>query len=361
MLIVVAILSYLLIKIYKSVALKYNIIDNPNRRSSHQNPTIRGAGIIFPLVFIFLLFSEQSTTTTYFHDNWYFIIALILSSAISFIDDIYPQSIIIRSLIYLISLYLILHSTQIHNIFNSFSSDIEYYFAFIIILIFLFGILNSYNFMDGINGLLASNVIINISSLAFAYTQNFNLSESIYVQFLPTILIFSFYNFRKNAHFFAGDIGSISIAIILILSIFQLISMTGNYYYLLFFATFIIDSWTTILFRLMRKEPLHKPHKSHLYQYLFNDLNLPFWKVSIIFSVPQILINLFVILGYGTISILLTAITICIYLIYRIKKQGNDKLFYCYDAELFPKNQTKSNKVSLENSAAAPILDGKIQ
>lgn len=360
MIFVISIFSYLLIKIYKSVALKYNIIDNPNRRSSHQIPTIRGAGIIFPIVFTLLVLIEQYTTT-YFHDNWYFIIALILSSAISFIDDIHPQSIIIRSLIYLISLFLILHSANIHDILTTFKTDFEYYSAFIVLLIFLFGILNSYNFMDGINGLLASHVIINVSSLAYAYYHNFELDASIYYLFLPTLLIFSFYNFRKRAHFFAGDIGSISIAIILIFGIFQLISVTGNYYYLLFFATFLIDSWATIFFRLIRKEPLHKPHKSHLYQYLHNNRNFPFWKIAIVFSIPQIPINLFVILGYGKISILISAITLCIYLIYRINKQGAYKLFYCYDPDLFPKNNKESNQVSLDNSCTEPILDGKIQ
>ncbi len=357
---IVLILSYLLIKLYKSVALNYNIIDNPNRRSSHQIPTIRGAGIIFPIMFIFLLLNEYSATTSYFQYNLFLIVALILSSTISFIDDIYPQSIIIRSVIYLISLFLIIYSINLQEVFTTFDTTFGYFSAYILFIIFLFGILNSYNFMDGINGILTSNSIINVSSLAISYHIYSSSHDTIFYYFLPTLIVFGYYNFRKKAHFFAGDIGSISIAIILIIGVFQIISITHNYHYFLFFTTFIIDSWTTIIFRLIRQEPLHKPHKSHLYQYLFNDLNFPFWKVSIIYGIPQILINLFVILDQGTISIILSILTLFFYLSYRIRKQGTNKLLNCYDPELFPKKHKSSPEITFENNEAGSILKGEI-
>jgi UDP-N-acetylmuramyl pentapeptide phosphotransferase/UDP-N-acetylglucosamine-1-phosphate transferase len=348
----VFVLSFLLISVYKKIALKFNIVDIPNRRSSHIQPTIRGAGIIFPIIYILLLCNNLLTfnSSTEFIDCINLIVALLISSSISFIDDIYPQSIIIRSILYLVSLTLIFLNTSLFALFTiNENTWVNYVFLAIAVLL-SFGIMNTYNFMDGINGILVSNSIITVSSIFLAFYLNSSLIANFYLAFIPVLLVFAYFNFRKRALLFAGDIGSISISLILIIAIFKLIQLTHNFSYLLFFSTFVIDSWLTILFRLIRREPLHKPHRSHLYQFLYNEKQLPFWKIAVIIAIPQITINYMVILRFSTTIIMTTlSILIVFYILIRLYFQGFEKLFKCYDSDLFPRNSSPKKEKVVEN------------
>jgi UDP-N-acetylmuramyl pentapeptide phosphotransferase/UDP-N-acetylglucosamine-1-phosphate transferase len=348
----VFVLSFLLISVYKKIALRFNIVDIPNRRSSHVQPTIRGAGIIFPIIYILILCYNlwiPKSTIEYIDVN-YIIVALFISSSISFIDDIYPQSIIIRSILYLISLTLIFLNTSLFELFTINENSIYHYLFLAIAVLFSFGMMNTYNFMDGINGILVSNSIITVSSIFIAFYLNSSQFANLYLVFIPVLFVFGYFNFRKRALFFAGDIGSISISLILIIAIFKLIQITHNFSYLLFFSTFVIDSWFTILFRLIRREPLHKPHRSHLYQFLYNEKQLSFWKIAVIFAIPQIIINYLVILNFSFTLITITlSIFILLYILTRLYFQGFEKLFTCYDSDLFPRSSSPKKDKIVDN------------
>lgn len=130
------------------IANRYNIIDNPNSRSSRNYITVRGGGIIFPLACLAVLpFSSFINVLS-------FCVDLTLISAISFIDDIGNLNIILR---------LAVQSLAVVVAILSLGKNLEWY-QLAIIFIVLIGAINAYNFMDGINGITALYSIVTMGS-----------------------------------------------------------------------------------------------------------------------------------------------------------------------------------------------------
>jgi len=124
---------------YFHLATHFNILDKPNHRSSHSYTTIRGGGILFPIaVLLYCPFFNFST------NNLYFVFGLLAISLISFWDDVKPVSNSIRLLIHVLSTTIL---------FNSFSFLSYPLWLTLLGYIVVIGIINAYNFMDGINGI----------------------------------------------------------------------------------------------------------------------------------------------------------------------------------------------------------------
>lgn len=272
---VISIVLFVLINLYFRIADRFNIIDKPNQRSSHTNITIRGGGVIFPVGYLIYLFIAQDVPA-------YFTIGLFAISIVSFLDDVYTLSNKIRLPIHFASMGLLFYETGM--------------FDYPIIMIFLFfivavGIINAYNFMDGINGI---NGLYSLAVLGSIYWANQYLSvidSNALLTLGVAILIFGIYNFRKKAKCFAGDVGSVSMAFIVIYFIIKLILATGDFSYVLFLLVYGVDSIFTIIQRLMRKENIFKAHRTHLYQYLCNELKMPHLLVSFIYATVQLFIS----------------------------------------------------------------------
>lgn len=292
---------------YFRIADKFNIIDKPNQRSSHTRITIRGGGIIFYLgALIYFL-------TNNLHYPW-FIIGLTLITTISFIDDIRPISQKNR---------LIFHFLGMGFMFYQWSMlDITWHWWFILIgLVLCTGIINAYNFMDGINGITGGYSLIILLSLAYInqYVTAFTDSRLIIVLIIA-LLVFNFFNFRKKAKCFAGDVGSVSIAFILLFLIGQLILITNDFSYIVLLAVYGVDSVLTIIHRLMLHENIGLPHRKHLYQIMANELKIPHVVVSSIYMVIQgiIIAGFFYVHPYGYGYWYLAAILVLLSLIYVI-------------------------------------------
>ena len=269
----------LLILFYFRLAVQFKIIDRPNQRSSHSRFTIRGGGIIFPIALILqALFSRFEYPL--------FTSGLLLISSVSFYDDLRPLSNKIRLLIHLIAVSLLFMQ-----------SDLLAYPVWIIILVYILviGTINAYNFMDGINGITGAYSLITILSLSFI-NENHNSFVSIEWLIITAIslLVFNFFNFRKKAKCFAGDVGSVSMAFIIIFFLLQLILKTGDLKYIGFLLVYGIDSISTILFRLIRKENIFEAHRTHFYQYLTNVKSLPHLVVSALYMIVQLIVNLLI-------------------------------------------------------------------
>jgi len=265
--------------IYNKLALLFNIVDIPNNRSSHGKVTIRGGGIIFPLsLFYWFLYSG-------FPLPWFFL-GLLLISIISFWDDISNISPKFRLIAQLISLLILFLQVGFYQL---------PWWYLIFILIISTGVINAFNFMDGINGITSSYSLSVLVGLWFVnnYSIQFIDNEFIYCVIIA-LIIFSFFNFRKRAICFAGDIGSISIAYVVIFLISKLIFSTGNFIYLLFVSVYGIDTIYTIIYRILNKEDIFTAHRKHLYQLLVNELNISHLKVATIYSLIQLIICLFV-------------------------------------------------------------------
>jgi len=170
--------------------------------------------------------------------------------------------------------------------------------AWIIIPVYILviGTINAYNFMDGINGITGAYSLITILSLYFINESqiSFTLSEWLIVAAL-SLLVFNFFNFRKKAKCFAGDVGSVSMAFIIIFFLLLLILKTGDIKYIGLLLVYGLDSISTILFRLIRRENIFEAHRSHFYQYLANVKGLPHLWVSALYMVVQLLVNVLII------------------------------------------------------------------
>lgn len=271
----------ILFHLYTRLALLYNIVDIPNNRSSHSQVTIRGGGIIFSIS-ILLWFINSG-----FQYPW-FLAGLILISTVSFLDDLFTISFQNRLIVHFLSLSLLCIQLELFHL---------QWWVWIPALLVLTGIINAYNFMDGINGITGGyslSVLLGIwivNNFQVKYIDN----ELIYYLTIA-LVIFNYFNFRKKARCFAGDVGSISIAFIIVFLLTKLIVQSGNFLYLLFLTVYGVDAIYTIIFRLIHKENIFEPHRKHLYQLLANENKISHTKISLIYSVTQIFISLIIIL-----------------------------------------------------------------
>jgi len=193
----------------------------------------------------------------------HFILGLIAIAFISFMDDIRPVSNKLRILIHLGAVSLMFFQLGLFNL--------PFYWI-ILALIFVIGSINAINFMDGINGITGSYALITLCSLLYinVFITSFTIS-SFLITSIISLLVFNFFNFRKKAKCFAGDVGSMSIAFIMLFFILQLILKSENFNYLLLILLYGLDAVSTIFFRLWRKENIFDAHRSHFYQYLANE------------------------------------------------------------------------------------------
>lgn len=305
--------------VYFKIADRFNIIDKPNHRSSHTSITIRGGGVIFPLaVFAYALFNS-------FQDA-YFIVGLLAISTVSFLDDVLTLNNKVRLGVHLSSVLLLFFQ------WNLFS--LSWYWV-IIALVFVIATINAYNFMDGINGITGGYSLLTISTLYYInqYVVNFTSNELLLVVGLA-LFVFNFFNFRKKAKCFAGDVGSVSIAFIIVFLIGQLILKTHNVSYIFLLLIYGTDTAFTVLFRKIRGENIFEAHRSHFYQHLSNQRKYSHLFVSVLYIVAQLLINVLLIsLTNETMiyTLLLFFAFIMIYLSLRFKLEGKKRLLLSYD------------------------------
>lgn len=269
----------IVILVYFRLAVQYHIIDQPNHRSSHKRRTIRGGGILFPIAFLIQFFISGFAFPL-------FIQGLLLISLISFYDDIQPLSSKIR---------LLGHLTAVSLLFTQAGLMGYPLWLLGICYILVIGTINAYNFMDGINGITGSYSLLTIVSLYLLnkYVSPFILSEWLFVSMMA-LLVFNFFNFRQRAKCFAGDVGSVSIAFIIIFFLLLLILKTEEFKYIGLLLFYGLDAVTTIVFRLIRRENIFEAHRGHFYQYLVNVKNWPHLQVSALYLFAQMLVNVLI-------------------------------------------------------------------
>ena len=268
----ILVLLFLVELFYFHIADKYNIIDKPNERSSHTRITLRGGGIIFYLGALAYFLTNQ------FEYPW-FMLALTLVTVISFVDDIRSISQGLR---------LVFHFTAMGLMFYQWELFTLPWWTVVVALIACTGIINAYNFMDGINGITGGYSLVVLGALAFInhWVVSFVEPGLIYTM-LCAVLVFNFFNFRKRAKCFAGDVGSVSIAFIILFLIGKLIIDTEDFSWIVLLAVYGADSVLTIVHRLMLHENIGLPHRKHLYQIMANELKIPHVAVSLTYMVVQ--------------------------------------------------------------------------
>lgn len=265
--------------IYFRIADYFNIIDHPNERSSHTAVTLRGGGVIFPIsILAYAIISG--------FEYPYFYTGLLIISIVSFLDDISSIPPKFR---------LIIHVTAVTLLFID-SQFIGIHIVFVFIgYIVIIGIINAYNFMDGINGITGLYSLIFLCTLYWINYLELFVESKFLIFAIISVLIFLYFNFRMRARCFSGDVGSITIAYILIFSLSLLTVKTGEYIYILLLAVYGVDTVLTILGRLTRKENIFEAHRLHLYQILANEGKINQLLISATYAAVQLLINVLLI------------------------------------------------------------------
>jgi UDP-N-acetylmuramyl pentapeptide phosphotransferase/UDP-N-acetylglucosamine-1-phosphate transferase len=261
---------------YFKIADKYNIIDKPNSRSSHSSITLRGGGIIFPIAI--------SIACLLGYISWPVTLGVVVVAVVSFIDDIKPLPQLPRFVSHVLAVGLVFY--ELHLFY-------EPLWLLPVVFVLLIGWVNAFNFMDGINGITVLYALTAIASFSFLSINEASLPLLITMGL--SCLAFGIFNVRKKAKTFAGDVGSISMALFLGYFMIKTIIDSGQLGYILFFSVYGIDAIITIISRLLRKENIFQPHRSHLYQYLANEVGYSHILVAFIYAGFQLVINALVV------------------------------------------------------------------
>ncbi|WP_394775104.1 glycosyltransferase family 4 protein [Flavobacterium sp.] len=294
---IVGILLMIMMLLYFKVADRFNIVDKPNERSSHTEVTLRGGGIIF--WFAALLYFVQ-----HIESNYFFFTGITLVSLVSFWDDIQSLSNKIRISIHFLSISLIFYDLGVFNLMPLYGVVLAYILAI--------GLINAYNFMDGINGITGLYTLVVMGSLLYVNKNMQFFIDAVFIKYaMIASLVFLFFNYRKKAKCFAGDIGSIAIAFWVIYLVLKLILITNSVVWLLFLAVYGVDAICTIIHRLYLKQNIFQAHRLHLYQVLSNEYKIQHRLVAVYYAIVQIGVSVLVVFLYHKVQdILLFVIVI---------------------------------------------------
>jgi UDP-N-acetylmuramyl pentapeptide phosphotransferase/UDP-N-acetylglucosamine-1-phosphate transferase len=288
--------------VYFRLAIRYRIIDKPNERSSHFKPVIRGGGIIFPITILlyFLLNAMQYP---------WFALAVLASGAVSFVDDIRSQPRMLRFGVHAFAAALVLYEA------NAYSLSI---WLIIPAFIFVVGMINAFNFMDGINGITGFYTLAVLFPLMVTETELINLELQAFVG--VALLIFLIFNARKKAKCFAGDVGSVTIAVIICFLLVQRIVATGDYKYLGFLSVYVVETGLTIIQRWRMGEKVLEAHRRHMYQVMSNEMGWPHLLVAVIYAAVQLGINMFLMNAHPGVGglVILFAVLVLLYILIKV-------------------------------------------
>ena len=318
--IIVTFILLVLELLYFRIADKFNIIDKPNHRSSHTQITLRGGGVIFPIAFLLYAASYFFRENSILSPQNYLIfgIGLLVICTISFIDDILDLSSKIRLVFHFLSVSLLLYFINVLQLLPIWAIPILY--------ILIIGILNAYNFMDGINGITGLYSLVILGSLLYVNQYVIEFTDINFIIYpLIACLVFLFFNFRKKAKCFMGDVGSMGIVFWIIALIGLLILKTENFKYLFFLTIYGVDVVFTILERLKLKENIFEAHRRHLYQLFANEKKVSHLIISSFYAMIQLLINVFLINSNFNLLLISLIVLIPIIIIYLFLKNDLKK------------------------------------
>ena len=284
--------------VYFRIADKYNIIDKPNQRSSHSTIVLRGGGIIFMIgAWVWSAFFG-------FEYPW-FLAGLTLVAGVSFVDDIRSLPDSVRLVAQFAAAAMAFYQLDILHW--------DMWWIVLVALVVYVGATNVINFMDGINGItagyalavlvplgllntnyheLATNLITNYSSIVSS--NGVFVDQSLIVASIIAAVVFCIFNFRPKgkAKCFAGDVGSIGIAFIMLFLLGNVIIKTGDITWLIFLLVYGVDGCLTIVHRIMLHENLGEAHRKHAYQIMANELKIGHVKVTLLYMTIQLVVSL---------------------------------------------------------------------
>lgn len=273
--------------LYFRLADKFNIIDKPNERSSHTSVVLRGGGVIFSLAMVAWAVmmgvqGEWSVVAGYMP----FLVGLMVVAVVSFVDDVRSLPDSVRLVAQFGAMALMFWSMGIMHW--------DMWWIVLIALVVCVGATNVINFMDGVNGITAGYSLAVLLPLMLLNRALGFVDPSFLVVAIIGVLVFCLFNFRPKgkAKCFAGDVGSISIAFIMLFAIGRLVVQTQDVTYLIFLLVYGVDGCLTICHRILLHENLGEAHRKHAYQLMANELKIGHVKVSLVYMALQLAVSL---------------------------------------------------------------------
>jgi len=278
---IIAVLLVVAELVYFKIADKCNIIDKPNERSSHTKVVLRGGGIIFTIaLWIWSIWNG-------FSEPW-LLAAVTLAAGISFVDDIHSLPDSLRLVVQFAAMTMILWPVAMGTEFSLWIRGAILVAALIVAV----GGTNIFNFMDGINGITGGYALAMVVPLFLLNQKYAFMEESLLVVMGLSLVVFSFFNFRTKAKCFAGDVGSIGMAMFLVFCVSRLMYVTGDVTWIVLYLIYGVDGMMTILHRIMLHENLGQAHRKHAYQLMANELKMKHVVVATIYMVLQLVVSL---------------------------------------------------------------------
>ena len=265
--------------LYKYIAIRYKIIDKPNHRSSHATPTIRGGGILF-LIAVWIFFFTSNFQYPLF------CLGVSIIGVVSFVDDLITLSPKFRLPIQFLSVALV---------FLELEFGVGLFIGLLIVSVLF---INTYNFMDGINGITG---FYSITVLVGVFTVNYNehiINSDLLIFSFLSLVVFGYFNFRRKAIMFAGDVGSISIAMLVLFCVLFLMKSLAAPILLLLVVVYGVDALITMVYRVYLKEKITDAHRHHIYQKLVDTFKFSHLKISSVYALIQLCINVIVFFNY---------------------------------------------------------------
>lgn len=265
--------------VYFRIANKCNIIDKPNERSSHSTIVLRGGGIIF-------LIGAWVWSAFFGFEYPWFLAGLTLVAGVSFVDDIHSLPDSVRLVAQFAAAAMAFYQLGMLHW--------SMWWVVLVALIVYVGATNVINFMDGINGITAGYALAVLVPLLLVNGEGRFVESSLIITTITSALVFCFFNFRPKgkAKCFAGDVGSIGIAFIMLFLLGNVIMKTGDITWLIFLLVYGVDGCLTIVHRIMLHENLGEAHRKHAYQIMANELKIGHVKVTSLYMVMQLAVSL---------------------------------------------------------------------
>lgn len=276
---------FVVMSFYLPLARKFNIVDEPNSRSSHKRTTLRGGGIIYWFAILIYTFCYASEPNV-----WVLFSAITLSAIISFIDDIFSIPPHPRLFFHFVALTLVFFAL---GLFDFCSSML---WILVIAYVIFVGVINAFNFMDGINGMLGMTSLVTLGAMQYVnlFVVNFVNPHFIWFPIFASV-VFCFFNCRKKAICFSGDVGSVTLSFWIISLMILMMEKTNSIVWILFLAVYGVETVCTIFHRLYLRQNIFLPHRIFLFQILVNEYKLPHVFVSGIYSFLQLVACILVI------------------------------------------------------------------
>lgn len=291
--------------VYLQIARRLKIVDLPHHQSSHKGWVIRGGGIIFYAAFLLWSISHGF--------KWGGgLLGLTILAGVSFLDDVRGVSPTIRLICQFVAVLVMINYSGLLN---------NLYHVILILAIACVGAVNIYNFMDGINGMIGGYSLV--VSLALLYVNKYMVHfapESLLVYVTMSVVVFCFFNFRRRAKCFAGDVGSLSMGFIMVYFVLVVALRGHSMSWMAMLIVYLVDGGMTLFHRVLLRENLMKPHKKHAYQIMANELKMPHLVVSGIYMGLQAVCCVWYFAYPGYLTLFLeTGILVTMYLVFMKK------------------------------------------